>query len=173
MCVIPPSLSRTPGSSCDFRLQKNRFWRRYTGLDNHLLGEFMSSTRKTWADKMVGDALNDPAPLLRELDAENDELAVRERLAGGRYNTWQSRVVEEWLRRKSDVLQEEAAARAEETLSIARKANRLASEANSIARRQAADAARSSKYAMYAAIVATTAAVAANKDAILSLIFNP
>ena len=55
-----------------------------------------------WPDKMVATALNDPAPLLRELDAENDELVVRERLAGGRYDTWQSRVAEEWLRRKSD-----------------------------------------------------------------------
>ena len=66
-----------------------------------------------WAENMVAMAVNDPTPLLRELDAEGDELAVRERLAAGKYNTWQSGVVNEWLRRRTDERQAKAAASAE------------------------------------------------------------
>lgn len=37
MYVIPPSKLRFPLAACNFRLQRNRFLRKYTGLDNHLL----------------------------------------------------------------------------------------------------------------------------------------
>lgn len=121
----------------------------------------MSSNRPGWAEKMIADSLNNPSPLLLELDTENDEISVRERLSAGKYNTWQSGVVNEWLRRKSD---EHRDRREEETLSLAKEANRLAFEANSIARLEAASAARSSRYAMYAAIIAVVAIVIDNKE---------
>jgi hypothetical protein len=118
----------------------------------------MPSTGRNWADKFVADALNDPDPLLRELDAESDELSVRSRLAAGKFNTWESGVVEEWLRRKSDDRQAAAEVRAEareeETLSIAREANRIASEARAAAYEQA-------RWAKWAAIIATVAAIIA------------
>lgn len=123
---------------------------------------------KQWGKAMFS-GLSDPKPLLAELDAENDELSARERLAAGKYNTWQSGVVEEWLRRKSEERQSafeaRLEAREEETLSIAK-------EANAIARLEAAAAARSSRYAMYAAIIATTIMLVDNKDQILALIFG-
>lgn len=104
-----------------------------------------------WPEKMVADALNDPSPLLRELDAENDELAVRERLSAGKYNTRQSGVANEWLRRRSEDRQAEANARLEARedamLSATKEANRIAS--------------RAERWAMYAAITAVIALIIA------------
>ena len=113
--------------------------------------------------KAMFSGLSDPKPLLDELDSENDELAARERLVAGKYNTWQSGVVEEWLRRKSE---ERLEARDAETRAIAIEANKLASEANLVARSQA-------RSAWYAAIIAIIAAAIAIKDQILALIFGP
>jgi hypothetical protein len=113
--------------------------------------------------KAMFPSLTDPKSLLAELDAENDELAARNRLASGKYNTWQSGVVSEWLRRKSEersaAFEARAEAREEETLAIAREANRIARSA--------------SRWAMWAAIIAIIAIVIATKDQILALIFIP
>jgi hypothetical protein len=104
-----------------------------------------------WPEKMVADAINNPSPLLRELDAENDEIAVRERLSAGKYNTWQSEVVNEWLRRKSEEKQSAFDARLEARedamLSATKEANRIAS--------------RAERWAMYAAITAVIALIIA------------
>jgi hypothetical protein len=103
---------------------------------------------KQWG-KFMFSGLSDPKPLLAELDSEDNELSVRERLAAGKYNTWQSGVVNEWLRRKSEERQStfeaRLEAREEETLAAAREANRIAS--------------RAERWAMYAAIAAVIALI--------------
>lgn len=119
-----------------------------------------------------GAGTSDPQPFFAELDAESNELAVRERLVAGRYNSRRAPLAEEWLRRREEARTVEAAARAEareaESLSIANKAlaaateaNRIASEDLAAARDSAASAREQARWAMWAAIIATVAAIVA------------
>jgi hypothetical protein len=75
------------------------------------------------------------------------EMTVRDKLSQGAYAPNKHLLIQEWLRRKSDERQEEAARRAvardEETLSISRKSSAIS------------DAAR--RYSLYANIIAAVA----------------
>lgn len=113
-----------------------------------------------------------PQSFLARLDAANNELEVRERLAGGQYNAKHAALAEEWLRRREDARQVEATARAEareeESLSAVREANAIARSASFAATAAAAAAseaneiARSNRrIAISAAIIAAVAAAAA------------
>lgn len=141
------------------------------------MNEFESS-RKQLAEALVKGHI-DPQTFFAELDAENNELEVRERLAAGRYNSRRAALAEEWLRRREDERQAKATARAEaleeESLSVAREANDIAraasfaasaaassaSEANAIARLNSRTAKRAEIIAAVAAIAAIVAAIAA------------
>lgn len=126
--------------------------------------------------KFLADALTKGStgtePFLARLDAANNELEVRERLAGGQYNSRHAALAQEWLRRKEEARLAEASARAEareaESLSIANRAlaaateaNRIASEDLAAARDSAASAREQARWAMWAAIIATVAAIIA------------
>lgn len=113
-----------------------------------------------------------PQSFLTRLDAADNELEVRERLAGGQYNSRHATLAQEWLRRKEDARVAEANARAEmreaESLSIANRAltaateaNRIASEDLAAARDSAASARMQARWAMWAAIIATVSAIIA------------
>ena len=108
-------------------------------------------------------------PFMQQLEAHNNELDVRERIAHGQYNAQHLAIAQEWLRRKEESRSAASSAkrdaRSEETLSIAK-------EANAIARLEAASAARSARYAMYAAVIAAIGAIIAAKSEIYELIFN-
>ncbi|MGB4765834.1 MAG: hypothetical protein WBH09_02885 [Rugosibacter sp.] len=134
-------------------------------------------SRKALADALVA-RIETPESLLARLDAEDNELEVRARLAGKRYNSRNSALAEEWLRRKEDARQAAANVRAEareaESLSIAKsalaaatEANRIAAEDLAAARESAASAHLQARWAMWAAIIATVAAIVAAKDAII------
>jgi beta-galactosidase GanA len=100
------------------------------------------------------------------------ERKVRENLNRGVYGLENDKVhiyVAAWLKDKEFLRHQSIE---EESVANARKALNLAEEANSIARSQAAAAWRAARYAMYAAAVAAIAAITANKDAILSILFN-
>lgn len=60
-----------------------------------------SSSRKALADALVA-RIETPESLLARLDAKDNELEVRAGLAAGRYNSRNSALAEEWLRRKED-----------------------------------------------------------------------
>lgn len=109
----------------------------------------------------------DAQSFFAELDAEDNELVVRERLAAGRYNTRRSALAQEWLRRRERARDEASAsrgeAREEDAISIARDANIIALAA-AVSASDANDIARSAKkYALIAAIAAIVAAIAAIK----------
>lgn len=130
-----------------------------------------SSARQVVAEALLKRASETPQDFFDKLDAENDELAVRETLAAGRYHA-RSGLAVEWLRRREEARVAEATARAEareaESLSIANKAlsaateaNRIASEDLAAARESAASAREQARWAMWAAIIATVAAIVA------------
>lgn len=121
------------------------------------------------------------SPSLESLEQENNENAVRMRLAHNQYSPPDIPIVEEWLRRK-EVMRDELAfskrdARDEETLSVAKDANSIAlaasysataaaaaaSEANVIARSNRRIAITAAVIAAIAAIAAIVAAIAAVK----------
>ena len=109
----------------------------------------------------------DAQSFFAELDAEDNELVVRERLAAGRYNTRRSALAQEWLRRREHAKAEAAAtrgeAREEDAITIARDANTIALAA-AVSASDANDIARSArKTAWIAAIAAIVAAIAAIK----------
>lgn len=139
------------------------------------LGVFILSnlgpTRQAIAEALLKRASETPQDFFDKLDAENDELTVRETLAAGRYRS-RSGLAIEWLRRREEARIAEATARAEareaESLSIANKAlaaateaNRIASEDVAAARESAASAREQARWAMWAAIIATVAAIVA------------
>lgn len=103
----------------------------------------------------------------KQLDAQNDENAVRVSIASGHYGPDTVGVAQEWLRRKEAARATKAAARVEareeDAIAIARDANTIAlaaavsaSDANEIAR-------SARKLARIAAIAAIVAAIAAIK----------
>jgi len=130
--------------------------------------------------KLLAEALakgsETPQSFLAKLDAEDNELGVREALASGRYNSRRAALAEEWLRRRDDARQGEAVARAEaredESLSIARSALSIATEANRIASEARNSTAAQARWAMWAAIIATAAAVIATKEQIVALVIS-
>lgn len=106
-----------------------------------------------------------------KLDAEGNDLSVREALAAGRYNSRRAPLAEEWLRQREDARQAEATSRAEaredEMLAVAREANEIARSASFAATAAAAAAseaneiARSNRrIAIAAVIIAMAAAIA-------------
>jgi hypothetical protein len=78
----------------------------------------------------------DAKEFFAKLDAST-ELEVRTRLAAGNYNKQHAALAQEWLARKTEARESEAATRAEaredESLSISREALRISERANSIA----------------------------------------
>ena len=108
-------------------------------------------------------------PFMQQLDAHDNELEVRDRIAHGQYNAQGLAIAQEWLRRKEYARMTASSAmrdtREEETLSIAK-------EANAIARLEAAAAAQSARYAMYAAVIAAIGAIIAAKSEIYNLILK-
>jgi len=124
--------------------------------------------RKARADAMVA-RVETAESFLARLDAEDNELDVRQFLATGKYNSRNSALAEEWLRRKEDARASAAAARAEaredESISIAKRALAIASDARDSATAQA-------RWAMWAAIIATAAAVIATKEQIVALVIS-
>ena len=74
---------------------------------------------------------------MQQLEAYDNELEVRERIASGLYNAQHQAIAEEWLRRKEEsrlaATSAKRDAREEETLSIARKALSNSNRANFIA----------------------------------------
>ncbi len=106
-------------------------------------------------------------PFMQQLEAHDNELEVRDRIAHGQYNAQHLAIAQEWLRRKEEARLAASSAkrdaREKETLSIAK-------EANAIARSQAVAAARSARYAMYAAVIAAIGAIIAAKAEIYELI---
>lgn len=123
--------------------------------------------------KILAEALQrepeSPQSFFAKLDAEDNELFVRETLAAGRYNSRRAALAEEWLRRKDEARASASAARAEaredESISIAKRALAIASDARDSATAQA-------RWAMWAAIIAAVAAVIATKDQIVALVMS-
>jgi hypothetical protein len=130
--------------------------------------------------KLLAEALakgpESPQSFFAKLDAEDNELGVREALAASRYNSRRAALAEEWLRRKEDARQAEATSRAEaledESLSIARSALSAATDANRIASEARDSAAAQARWAMWAAIIAAVAAVIATKDQMVALVIS-
>ena len=112
----------------------------------------------------------------KQLNAQNDENAVRIAIASGHYNPYDSAVAQEWLRRREEERSASSAAkrdtREEETLSIAKEANSIAARALEIANSQSVAAFEQARWAKWAAIVATIAALIATKDQIISLVIS-
>lgn len=110
------------------------------------------------------------------LDAENDELGVRARLAEGRYNTRRSELAEEWLKRREETRRSEVDARVEareeETLAVAREANEIARSASFAATAAAAAASEANKIARSNRRVAIAAAIIAVAAAIAQIIWR-
>lgn len=105
-----------------------------------------------------------------KLDAENDEAAVRTRIAAKQYNQMHAGLAQEWLRRKEATRSAESAAkhdaRSEEMLSIAKTQASAASAAALAAQAQASAAFEQARWAKWAAIIATVAAIIATIAAI-------
>ncbi len=76
-------------------------------------------------------------PFLQQLEAYDNELEVRERIAHGQYNAQHQAIAQEWLRRKEESRSAASLAkrdaREEETMYIARKALSNSNRANMIA----------------------------------------
>lgn len=113
---------------------------------------------------------------MQQLDANGNELEVRERLAKGQYHGEQLGVVQEWLRRRDATRAETASskrdAREERTLAIAEDALSIAKDANRIASEDLAAARLNARWAMWAAIIASVAVMIATKDQIVALIIS-
>lgn len=140
------------------------------------------TNRKLLAEALAKGPVS-PQSFLARLDAANNELEVRERLAGGQYNSRHAALAQEWLRRKEEERVADANTRAEEreaeslsianrALAVATEANRIASEDLAAARDSAASARLQARWAKWAAIIATVAAVIATKDQIITLVIS-
>lgn len=131
--------------------------------------------RKAFAEALANGP-ESPQAFFAKLDVDDNELAVRETLAAGRYNSRRAALAQEWLRRREDARQVEATTRAQaredESLSIARSALSAAIEANRIASEARNSAAAQARWAMWAAIIAAVAAVIAVKDQVVVLIVS-
>lgn len=124
----------------------------------------------------VGGLKLTDAAFWKQLDAQNDEKAVRVAIASGHYSPDTVGTAREWLRHKeeerSSSLMAKRDAREEETLSIAKEANSIAARALEIASSQSVAAFEQARWAKWAAIVATIAALIATKDQIAALVIS-
>ena len=114
---------------------------------------------------------------MQQLDAHDNELDVRERMAKGLYNGEHLGIAQEWLRRREDARSaasaSASAAREERMVAIHTEANLIAERALDTANAQAAAASASASaareqalWAKWAAIIATVAAIIATVAAI-------
>lgn len=73
-------------------------------------------------------------PFMQQLEAHDNELEVRDRIAHGQYNAQHLAIAQEWLRREEEARSAASSAkrdaREEETLSIARRALSISNRAN-------------------------------------------